>query len=1332
MPHDQESTESPAQMQVVEAVEIPKALAQPAAIYPELDRYRDFQPPDQILDRREIDVPYPLTTHDLPPPTPLSLWFSGSSQISAASGSPSTKFSESPGPEAYSRDTTPTSLSSQSPVFVAPNRVGAPYRATRKHSVSSTRPPLTRRRPGSFSTETDTEALDPTGLASVRESLTSSSSNSTVKEGARMTIKERTKEKRLPPSPPSPPPRLSSQKFRQLKDNGERSNMISLQHGRHQEVFFSPQSPRSKDAPSLSQISPPARPRRCNTFSMNSQLSPSSPTIVQSNLMATVRGAKKYGDVSVAATSPPRSATSLLHLRKSPSTSNLSSIARLRAFTSPKSRSSVELHLNGTIEPAFLPQTSRATTRTTSRTRFPFFGRKKSSPEGAAKVDRTTEQKKSARKGPLAGTGHEGYGRVGANRRRSGSSSALPYHKVAYPQSSFDSSTSSDSFLADRVNPVVISGGEVVENRNTSSDLSRSELFHSVSARPSTEIKSSLRSSSNTRMTPNSSPSEEIAMQSTLAFRRSMQRVRSIPDTALRLPQPINTSRNASSPTPLTSVDKGILSDGSSHVELQRSASEERSAPHPAYKKVHSIPLSPRKWNIFSRSHKQVSTKKGKIKEQIAATVTAVEKRPIAYYTILDTANKNERQDVLHAEVQQVFRKADVYSQSVNAGAAPGSSFASQKTSSSQPCDWSTQKSLHLPIDNTSTTTIPSSSVGEYSHSMSSGRPSRLAQVGRIPQVVRRRQESLSPQSFSRPFRASLHVPNKNAIESREPQSIPASLFSTRLRKVDAVPELLVEDSTQQRVNNTLSNMTLSSSIASPTVGSGGEEFLAFSTRKNSASTMYASSSSSGAGNSFATTTAVVPNPEDPPVEDEVWDEYNDLLGDDFMKEPKTTASLKEVTSQLKSNQNRLTNQKALDSSISFSDRCKSSTCHRASKNPKNRCSVDVIGCNQTAFLHSSSNPIAAQLPSSAKAERGGSRSSVRAVLESKRSSSSSCQTLFSDNSACSSNGGTHLAQVNLRVGSMTVSKWLTFGHVLFSEIRHQLTSVETLAQGHSILVIDGLGNDDWSFYAAETYTSTSFFNLSPRASLPSALKNDPTRFPLSPSNHHQIQYTSHLDKFPFTSQSFDGLVYRFPTVAPESHYRNILSEARRVLRPNGYIELSILDSDLNNMGNRGRRTIRRLKEKIRLQDPDMSFTSTADLILRLLGKLGFADIKVARVGVPVANSLAHSGTRRGKNKSESGKKKDPPSLAEMMSDKSPAMDENISKVVTRVGRWWYNRCYENAAGLGQEKSIWDDRSLLSECEQYRTSLKLMVCCARAPGSHNQLMNGIPTMPHPF
>lgn len=689
-----------------------------------------------------------------------------------------------------------------------------------------------------------------------------------------------------------------------------------------------------------------------------------------------------------------------------------------------------------------------------------------------------------------------------------------------------------------------------------------------------------------------------------------------------------------------------------------------------------------------------------------------MDKRPVAFYTIMDNP---EQDDSGPLDIQEVLRQADVYGQMPDR--EPDEyMYPSMNSSRYLVVDSPPQQSWQASSDTHSVTTIASSSAADVpsqtvtSDLTNSTRPIRLQQVGRIPQVIKQRTENPSPQSFSRPFRASLQLPAKTATEIYDPESIATG--PTPPKSTTPVPELIGEGSTLESGTN-MSSSRNSISKVSPEIGQSGREFLSFSPRKNSTGTIYTSSSSSGGANPFSTATAVIPRPEDPPAEDEIWDEYDDLLGDEATKGRQSATSSKGIPFHLETYQQRLAREKELDSPTVAVDSRKESTYSRAPTHSSSY-SADMTERIRTAFQPKPSpttlGPLVTQV-----AETGASSSTSVGQKETtgdRRNSSSSCHTTFSDCSSCSSNDGSPLAQVNLRVGSMTVSKWLTFGHVLFSDIRHDLAPVKTSLSRHSILVIDGLGNDDWSFYAAETYPATSFFNLSPRAPLPAELKNSPSGFPLSPANHHQVQYTSHLDKFPFAPQSFDAVVYRFPTAASEAHYRNILSEARRVLRPDGYIELSILDSDLNNMGNRGRRTIRQLKERIQEKKPDTTFASTADLIVRLLGKTGFANIKAARVGVPVASSITRSSSHESKR---SDKKKDPPSLAEMMSDNSPLADQNITKIVTRVGRWWYTRCYESAFGSGPNDSIWNDKALLSECEQAGTSLKLMVCCARAP-----------------
>ncbi|KAM0570245.1 hypothetical protein ACHAP9_004089 [Verticillium nonalfalfae] len=497
-----------------------------------------------------------------------------------------------------------------------------------------------------------------------------------------------------------------------------------------------------------------------------------------------------------------------------------------------------------------------------------------------------------------------------------------------------------------------------------------------------------------------------------------------------------------------------------------------------------------------------------------------------------------------------------------------------------------------------------------------------------------------------------------------------------------------------------------------------GHEFLKFSPNKKYQQRDSTSSSCSGTYVMAATTIAV---PDTTGLgEDDIWDEYNDLLGD----VPPSATSSKGVPFHLENYAPReikllKKNSQILESPTLALPSAKSI---RSVKDEADRFAVEssVYSADMTERIKAAFAPKPEETPSQplvypdTALRRSGEGSRRPSLTSQQRNSNLSHK---STSSSCkSSEDESPLSQVNLRVGSMTVSKWLSFGHVLFSPVRDELVPEVGSLKRPSILVIDGLGNDDWSFYAAETYPAATFFNMSPRAPLPTEHKAAST-FPLSPPNHHQIQYTSHADKFPFGAESFTSVVYRFPAAGPESHYRNIMSEARRVLKPGGYIELSVLDVDLNNMGNRARRTVRNLKERIHEKTPETSLGSSSDVMLRLLGQQGFTDVKTCHVGVPVASVVARA--QDGKKPPASGPKKpkDQRSLAEMMNDKSDAADENITKMVAKVGRWWYTRCYESTVGsTPARKTIWADRALLSECEEWRTSLKLLVCYASVPG----------------
>ena len=169
------------------------------------------------------------------------------------------------------------------------------------------------------------------------------------------------------------------------------------------------------------------------------------------------------------------------------------------------------------------------------------------------------------------------------------------------------------------------------------------------------------------------------------------------------------------------------------------------------------------------------------------------------------------------------------------------------------------------------------------------------------------------------------------------------------------------------------------------------------------------------------------------------------------------------------------------------------------------------------------------------------------------------------------------------------------------------------------------------------------------------------------------------------------------------------------MLKPGGYIELAILDLDWLSMGNRARRAVRSLKVKMQVADPSLVLGSASDAILGAVGRKGFVGLRRAGVGVPVSGVIPNSQLNAQSMQGTDGEEL---SLADLMKDPTSKSDENITKMVAKVGRWWYTRCYESVVlpngGQGEE-GIFADEKLLEECEKWGASFKLTVAYAMKP-----------------
>ncbi|EHK97019.1 hypothetical protein M7I_7274 [Glarea lozoyensis 74030] len=736
--------------------------------------------------------------------------------------------------------------------------------------------------------------------------------------------------------------------------------------------------------------------------------------------------------------------------------------------------------------------------------------------------------------------------------------------------------------------------------------------------------------------------------------------------------------------------------------DLLRRRKEEPKKP----KKLEKRTRSPRKWNFFHRSQPTAKAKED-VPVQVAVSKPALKEAAVPHYAMLDSSD--EQQDIDAVDLDDILRDADVVDltneeldalqfatpppQKVEEPVLPAPAFKSPEPAPVTP--EMPQTEFHL-TDETAPT-----------------RPSRLPQVGRIPKVVSARPQATSPKSFSRPFaRLSTVHPfmQPYAIDKQSVAVGPSPQLS--VRDLDTEEDRQVSTIESEGSKESSGDSKLSAD------GANHRDFLIFPSKRKGSEATSSSGRLSFVGTSG--TTAVIPEVGADLEEDEVWNEFDDLIEHDEDEIPKSATSSCGVPFQYEgyeSRRMRKSRMRAKESPTIASQPAireppqEASMTRRSEFTTSSVYSADLSAKLKEALAPTPTSAISFGDFISGYGDRNNSvdddsgtrfsRDMQNGLRLSMASSHSDC-TQFSDGDV------SPISQVNLRVGSMTVSKWLTFGHVLFSPAREEIMQLEGSSKRHSILVIDGLGNDDWSFYAAETYPNSTFYNLSPTRPLSASERaSNGSSFPLSPKNHRQVQYTSPAHKFPFPSSTFHVVVLRFPSAMPESSYRNIISESKRVLKPGGYLETAILDLDMMNMGNRARRAVRGLKVKLQVANPNTSLSSASDTVLRYIGKRGFHDVKICKVGIPVASTVP----------STKGERKEELSLADMMRDDSQVGDEGITKMVAKVGRWWFTRCYElDVLPDGDvSRSIFSDAQLLAECEKWNSSFKLVVAYAQKP-----------------
>ncbi|KAF2270992.1 hypothetical protein CC78DRAFT_8369 [Lojkania enalia] len=1424
-------------------------------------------PSSTILTRAgaEIDAPvHNYEAYDVGPteilPLPVPQY--------AQSTTPSTRYSESPGP--FSVSSTPTSMSSYSPGVALSTKTSS---RVRQASPLQSRPPVTRLR-----TPDEASFRQQQALSSVRESSTSSSSASTIlPENGK--IKEKHSPVRLPVPPPTPPAQmmptfsaLPSSQIDNAAHQGDNNAHQPSQNGtRSRKVQAPPELAHLADPPvkPSKESRRPARPSREGTSDIAGLRGPS--PIIQSN-MTKFPSSHRRTTSTESHTGITISGKTRFGIPSKPSSRNPSPNPSLASGVTPSSRlpargptpeilSDVEKKRSKTHpSPAPVPSPSKTS-------RFGFFTRRtKTEPLLSA-----SKPEKKHRRGPTAGTGHEGYGKY-AVRGRSGSTASQGSigrsasagttseslnRTPSSRKSSMTSTTSADmdDFLLERLTPVIIRG------TGSSTELSRSpEPMHSTSTldltRPQDESLTKTESNSSRTALERSRPTLLPSAMSDLA--RGSSPVKKMPLGPRRPSQseddvkksflPSLATRRASRSSkimdgaPLSKV----TSSGSTTEKRQKNStqddyiSEGKEGKWLKSKRAEKAPSKPSKrWNFFQRAHATPRSDAQVVEVAANAAPAAIRpntSRSVAHYALMDSQSGINLEDI-----EQLMQEADSTHDDQSPPVEPATTNGADKkerlqsmllppkptlsshlapparptspkvTLHPQPQFSQQQLTLNATIESSRQRAALSQAeltpVTDLSPSSSPfrplspaenvapapapralpppgpppsnppPRPSRLPQVGRIPQVVSRRNQEHRPpsQSFSRPFvpdQPRPNLPSRTSIDSAT--SVPAIAGP-----VEPYPVL-------QGLNALSHGLAIATLSPSAEESTRQSEFFKFPPRKDSEVSY---SSSSGIWSFPATVgTAVIPSPDAPQSEDEIWNEYNDLI--DEVLSP--IGSRKDSSEATQSKMQVLREHPSLEPLPLKVRASRASSLSSSSGNGATRPSLHLRRSRLLAVLHSAQSPTSPasfsefiheygernlsvidpvtgrlSFPSTtrmstgsgSRTRPGSTRSSLPASLTLSARQSKATLTSMSDKDRDSATANRYpdtrlmeiaeaqtdglVSMANLRFGALMTSKWLSFGRVIFSPAHFEFKDPSE----DRVLVIDGLGKD-WSYYCALTYPEATVYNLGPGpSSLVASADNNGAEPWSTLRNHRHISHSSLAASFPFPRGFFACVVLRFPPALPSLVHRTIVSECKRVLRPGGYLELSVMDLDLVNMGNRARRAVRGLKVKMQVADEHISLRNISDEIMGFIGRKGFTECNRCFVGVPVAGKLPspddadvpEGKKRKGSTTSTASKtnvtrqaaKQPKPevSFSDLLNNQSnnDSTDDGITDMVARVGRWWYSRCYEslvlpeagepNAATAGNllESSIWRDESLIKECEKRGTSFRLLIGYAQKP-----------------